>query len=182
MIQLWRAFGDLVPLFLIIVLAVCIITYFVSKKRKLNFKRVVVNVLFALSVIGILLVTVYPNGLGMRRSVNIVPFVGIYNIMFHSVDLTVPIRNLGLNILLFIPIGFFLSFKKSSFKFVLLTGFLFSLFIEMVQFSIPMGRSADIDDVILNTIGTFLGYIFWKLSNSKWRSIASSKEASNGHI
>ncbi|MGE7838266.1 VanZ family protein [Viridibacillus arvi] len=62
------------------------------------------------------------------------------------------------------------------------TGFLFSLFIEMVQFSMPMGRSVDVDDVILNTIGTFLGFITWKLLNSKLRGIPSSKEASNGHI
>jgi glycopeptide antibiotics resistance protein len=107
--------------------------------------------------------------------------------MFHSVDITVPIRNLALNILLFVPFGFFLTLKKSSYKkklkrFVILTGFLFSLFIELVQFAIPMGRSADVDDVILNTIGTFLGFITWKLLYSKLRSISSSKEASNGHM
>jgi glycopeptide antibiotics resistance protein len=188
-VQLWRAFGHLVPLFLIIVLVGCIVTYVVSKKRKLDFKRVIVNLLFGLSIIGILLVTVYPKdyGPGMPRIVNIVPFVGMYNIMFHSVDITVPIRNLGLNILLFVPFGFFLTLKKSSYKkrlklFVILMGFLFSLFIEMVQFSIPIGRSADIDDVILNTIGTFLGYIIWKLLDSKLLSISLSKETENEHI
>jgi len=188
-VQLWRAFGDLVPLFLIIVLPVCIIAYVVSKKRKLDFKRVFVNLLFCLSIIGILLVTVYPNtyGTGMRRIINIVPFVGMYKIMFHSVDITVPIRNLGLNILLFVPFGFFLTLKKTSFQkklklFVILSGFLFSLFIEMEQFAFPTGRSADIDDVILNTIGTFLGYLIWKLLNSKFPSISLSKETSNEHI
>ncbi|TDK52378.1 VanZ family protein [Bacillus salipaludis] len=186
-VQLWRAFGHLVPLFLIIVLGVSVITYFVSKKRKSD--RVIVNLLFIFSIIGILLVTVYPNayGPGMPRVVNIVPLVGMYNILFHSVDITIPIRNLGLNILLFVPFGFFLTLKTSSFQrklnlFVILTGFIFSLFIETVQFAIPMGRSSDIDDVILNTIGTFLGYIIWKLFNSKSSSISSFKETSNGKM
>lgn len=111
MVQLWRAFGHLVSLFLIIVLVVCIITYVVSRKRKLDFKRVIVNLLFGFSIIGILLVTVYPEEFGHRmlRVVNLVPFVGMYNILFHSVDITVPIRNLGFNILLFVPFGFFLT-------------------------------------------------------------------------
>lgn len=189
MVQLWRAFGVIVPLFLIIVLAVILITYFVSRKRKLDFKSVIVNVMLVLSVVAILLVTVYPKTYDPRmpRIVNLVPFIGMYNILFHSVDIIVPFRNLGLNILLFAPFGFFLTLKKSSLQknlklFVILTGFLFSLFIEMVQFSIPMGRSADVDDVILNTFGTFLGFITWKLLHSNMRSFSSSKEASNGHI
>lgn len=140
--------------------------------------------MFVFSIIGTLLITVFPlyYGASMPRIANIVPFVGMYNIMFHSVDITVPIRNLGLNILLFVPFGFFLSLKKRFMFVVILTGLLFSLFIEIVQFSIPMGRSADIDDVILNTFGTFLGYIIWKLFNSKFLGISSSKETSNGHI
>ncbi|WP_391122531.1 VanZ family protein [Psychrobacillus sp. L3] len=189
MVQLWRAFGGLVPLFLIIILGVCIIAYVVSKKKKLDLKRVIVNVLFCLSIIGTLLVTIYPKSYGteMLRIVNLVPFIGMYNIIFHSVDITVPIRNLGLNILLFVPFGFFLALKKSSYQknlklFVILTGFLFSVLIEVVQFSIPMGRSADIDDVILNTIGTFLGFIIWNLLNSRFPSISLYKRPSNSHF
>lgn len=189
MVQLWRAFGHLVPLFLIILLAICIITYVVSRKKKLDFKSVIVNLLLGLSIIGIILVTVYPEDFGhaMPRVVNLVPFVGMYKILFYSVDITVPIRNLGFNILLFVPFGFFLTLKTSSFQkklnlFVILTGFLFSLFIETVQFAIPMGRSSDIDDVILNTIGTFLGFMIWKLLNSKSTSISLSKETLNRKI
>lgn len=183
LVQLWRAFGVLVPLFLIIVLAVILITYFVSRKRKLDFNSVIVNMMLVLSIIGILLVTIYPkeHGHGMPRIVNLVPFIGMYNIMFHAVDITVLIRNLGLNILLFVPFGFFLTLKKTLVKkklklFVILMGLLFSFFIEMVQFSIPMGRSADVDDVILNTVGTFLGYIICKLLSSKFQSISLSNE------
>ncbi|SFC29863.1 Glycopeptide antibiotics resistance protein [Alkalibacterium subtropicum] len=189
MVQLWRAFGELVPLFLIIVLVIYITVYFISKKKNLDFKRVSINILLGLSIIGILLVTVYPRyyGTEIPTIINIVPFTGMYDIMFHSVDITVPIRNLGLNILLFVPFGFFLSQKISSLQKkvrlnLILAGLLFSLFIEVVQFSIPMGRSADIDDLILNTVGAFLGYIIWKILNSKFPSISLSKKTSKGHM
>ena len=109
----------------------------------------------------------------MPRIVNYVPFIGMYNILFHSVDIIVPISNLGFNILLFVPFGFFLSLimssnKKSVFK-IILMGLFLSLCIEVIQFVVPMGRSADVDDLILNTVGTYLGYIigilFYKFFN-----------------
>ncbi|WP_429651673.1 VanZ family protein [Aeribacillus pallidus] len=91
--------------------------------------------------------------------------------MFNSVDITVPIRNLGLNILLFVPLGFFVSLRKSFKKRlvinVTLTGLLLFLLIEFVQYIFPMGRSADVDDLILNTFGTYLGYVNWKILSKK---------------
>ena len=169
MAQLWRVFGGMVPLFLIIVLVAMITTYLVSRKRNFDTKKRIVNILFILSLIAILLVTVFPQTYGaeMPRIVNYVPFIGMYNILFHSVDIIVPISNLGFNILLFVPFGFFLSFiksskKKSVFK-IILMGLFLSLCIEVIQFVVPMGRSADVDDLILNTVGTYLGHIIWIL-------------------
>ncbi|WP_053403017.1 VanZ family protein [Priestia koreensis] len=100
----------------------------------------------------------------------------MYNILSHSVSVSVPINNLGLNILLFMPFGFFLSMKKALFRSVILLGILLSLFIEIIQFVIPTGRSSDIDDVILNTIGTFLGWTILKLIVSKLHKPLVSQE------
>lgn len=69
-----------------------------------------------------------------------------------------------LNILLFIPFGFFLSLmykKYDNVSKIALTGFLFSFIIEFVQM---FGRgSTDINDLITNTVGTCLGYWIYKL-------------------
>ncbi|WP_129692427.1 VanZ family protein [Gottfriedia acidiceleris] len=180
MIQLWRAFGDIVPIFIIIVLAMGFTTYFVIKKKNTNFKRVVVNNLFVISIIAILLITVFPlsYGIAMPRVVNFVPFIGMYDIIFNSVDITVPIRNLGLNILLFIPFGLLLSLRKSSKRIILnvtFMGLLLSLFIEIVQYIVPMGRASDIDDLILNTLGAYFGYVIWKFLNKKSSNIFTMK-------
>ena len=63
------------------------------------------------------------------------------------------------NILIFIPLGLFsaLLWRKKHWWNVFLLGITTSALIETVQFFI--GRSTDIDDVILNTTGTLLG--FW---------------------
>lgn len=63
------------------------------------------------------------------------------------------------NIIMFMPIGFFpaLLWRRWRWWKSLLTGFCTSSAIELIQFFI--GRSTDIDDVILNTAGALAG--FW---------------------
>ncbi|WP_265938414.1 VanZ family protein [Bacillus thuringiensis] len=168
MVELWRAFGGLIPLFFMITLIV-IVSVLLFPKRSVESKKLFLNTLFMLTIIGILLITIFPSRYGQAqpRIINYVPFVGMYDIMFHSVDITVPIRNLGFNILLFVPFGFFLSWRKYSYGKLLLNvtlkGLFLSFVIEMFQYIIPMGRSADVDDLILNTFGAFLGYAIWRM-------------------
>lgn len=63
------------------------------------------------------------------------------------------------NIIMFMPLGFFpaLLWRKWRWWKSLLAGFCASASIEFIQFFI--GRSTDIDDVILNTTGALVG--FW---------------------
>lgn len=75
-----------------------------------------------------------------------------------------------LNILLFLPLGFFLPllFKKyNRISAAALTGFLLSLSIELVQM---FGRGAtDINDLITNTVGAVLEYLIYKLFSKPMR-------------
>ena len=72
------------------------------------------------------------------------------------------------NVLMFVPFGFLLSvvFKtcQSPIK-TLITVASFSFSIEFVQYFI--GRSADIDDLILNTLGGMLGFGMYLITD-KW--------------
>lgn len=68
------------------------------------------------------------------------------------------------NILLFCPIGFFLPLLWNDFrKFskTVIFGFLVSLIIECSQLFLI--RTTDIDDLIFNTLGTMIGYLFFKV-------------------
>ena len=70
------------------------------------------------------------------------------------------------NIGWFMPLGFLLPivWKRSHFLITIVIGFLFSLSIEAIQYVSYQGV-ADLDDLILNTLGTAIGYyLFKKLS------------------
>lgn len=69
------------------------------------------------------------------------------------------------NIGIFCPIGFFPALLWRGWRWwkSALLGLCTSVFIEFVQFFI--GRSSDVDDVILNTAGTLVGFwIFWLIN------------------
>ena len=69
-----------------------------------------------------------------------------------------------LNIILFVPLGFFLPLLYKKYRHigsVALVGFLLSLSIEIVQM---FGRGAtDINDLITNTVGACLGFFIYQL-------------------
>jgi glycopeptide antibiotics resistance protein len=75
------------------------------------------------------------------------------------------IRNVLGNILLFVPFGLFVShyIKNKKMYPILLISVLVSCSIEFAQTKI--GRTADIDDVILNTLGGVIGYFIYKFSD-----------------
>ena len=70
------------------------------------------------------------------------------------------------NIVLFIPTGIILPIvyrQTDSLKIVTLAGFCMSLGIELIQLVFP-NSTTDIDDLILNTIGTVIGYGLYRLT------------------
>ena len=88
--------------------------------------------------------------MNFRPNISWIPFVGM---------VTGPLETI-LNVLLFIPLGFFLPLlyrKYRSIKTAVLTGFLFSLSVEFFQM-FGWG-SSDINDLMTNTAGTCIG--FW---------------------
>ncbi|MFE6014133.1 VanZ family protein [Bacillus thuringiensis] len=137
-----------------------------AKDKVIQKNTIFMNMVFPLSVIAILLITITPRFTGMEqiRVVNLIPFIGMYKLMTNYVDIMVPIKNILFNIILFMPFGFGLFWKyhaKLSIYQVTMIGFVFSLLIEFIQYVFPAGRSSDIDDVILNTVGTLVGCLFW---------------------
>jgi len=71
--------------------------------------------------------------------------------------------NLVGNVVMFLPFGFFaaLLWRKWDGKRALLAGLGMTACIETWQ--ILVGRCFDVDDIILNTLGVFCGYLLWRL-------------------
>lgn len=67
------------------------------------------------------------------------------------------------NVIMFLPFGFFpaLLWRGCTWKRVLVTGLCVTGFIECWQ--LLVGRAFDIDDLMLNTLGTLCGFWLWLL-------------------
>ena len=131
-------------------------------KRKFEFKPLIMLCEFAwiLTVLMILKIT---GIIGVYFGTTSF-FYGIVNFSFNVFKEGVSMATL-LNIILFIPFGFFSAvvFKKLRDKWIygVLIGLIFSMIIEFLQ--IFNGRYGSLQDVLMNTIGTFVGYeiCFW---------------------
>ena len=69
------------------------------------------------------------------------------------------INSIGMNILLFVPFGVFLFLMIRQEIITVLFAFLFSATIEFLQYTLPIGRISNVDDVILNTLGGIIGML-----------------------
>lgn len=86
-------------------------------------------------------------------------------------------EQLVLNVLMFIPFGVLLPAVSASFRRwwkVFLTSLVFTISIETLQYFI--GRSADIDDVVMNFAGGFVGWFFYVGLSYLWKKTHSVQE------
>ncbi len=88
-------------------------------------------------------------------------FIPFKEILRYEVGSKVFIKNIVGNIILFIPFGFFVAHLMKSKKLypTLVVSMITSIVIEYTQLKI--GRTFDIDDIILNISGGFLGYLIY---------------------
>lgn len=148
-------FYDVWPIIIIItVIASSLrITYLIKNNQKFCLYKEVFMLLFIIYVMCLFeIVTLQDQNYGLS---NIIPFKEIFR---YEVGSRLFIKNIIGNILLFLPYGYFASDYLKSKKVwpICLLTMLVSVTIECVQLNI--GRTYDIDDVILNTIGGILGY------------------------
>jgi len=101
---------------------------------------------------------------------NFVPFL----YMFSAWETTL------LNVLLFLPLGFFLPVLWSDFKSPVKTiffGFLITFAIELLQ--IFTYRATDINDLMTNTLGTAIGYCIGIITRKLFPAITPEKDRKN---
>lgn len=141
-------------------------------KKKFDLKQEVVNLIYFISVMGIIGLTFFPLEIGSGPEYdspnNFVPLASINELLNHFYFL-VPLKNILGNIILFIPLGFILvlKFKRiNNLLSVVLVGVLSSTFIEIIQLLLP-NRAFDIDDIILNALGSMIGFLILKATKTE---------------
>lgn len=164
----------------VVFVAYRIFAVFVLKKPRYTFEKSVYVLAAFVYLIGVICMTLFPiptdpllihdrAAEGFQETNNLIPFNTIKDALTGS-SLSVAVYQIGGNVILLFPLGCFLPllFKRMrQAKCVIVSGFIASLIIETSQFTISslIGltyRSFDIDDLILNTVGVGLGFIFYK--------------------
>lgn len=121
--------------------------------KKSSFKYII----FVIYIFVVLKLTIFRETTLSEREVNLTLFQDLINV-YKTRTTWQFIRLFVGNIVWFVPWGFLIPmiYKNNKF-FVFLSGFAFSLAIEILQFALKKGLF-EIDDLILNTIGAILGY------------------------
>lgn len=144
----------------------------------LNVKEELIKLIFRIYIVGVISKVYFPFIMAWGEYINFREPVIILNPLY-SIEIIYKhggvmnlIYNLGGNILLLMPMGFFISYYFSNIfntlKRVFISMFLISLFIESTQVVLSLivpniCRFFEINDLILNSIGGVLG---WKLYNN----------------
>lgn len=97
---------------------------------------------------------------------NFVPFetITLYMNQLQGPLAEIAFYNLAGNIVLFVPFGLFIPFlwhRMNGPLKMLIVALIIPLFIEGTQYFI--GRSVDVDDVILNTAAIYIGYAMYSV-------------------
>ena len=109
--------------------------------------------------LAILLITLTPTG-GENDVEK--PLTDIRNVLAHPDEPALAYAAIG-NVVLFAPLGAILALRHWPLWHVAVAGGIFSLSIELAQLLVP-GRTTAADDVILNTLGTALGWLVASLA------------------
>ena len=136
-----------------------LVCFFPRNKRRLD---TIALYCYAFSV---LIITIIARENGVYGQVNLVPLkqVIIWGLRYYNAFGLLaafrPIVGLYLNVLLFIPIGFFMH-SLSIWK-VVLFSVIFSLNIELIQLITRLGMF-ETDDLIMNVLGSIIGVKLYK--------------------
>lgn len=131
-------------------------------------------VIFLLYIGALLRITVFRSSFGSyplfsHGQIELIPFVGLIKILHNSVRMFLYLF-VG-NLIWFVPLGLLLPVLTRARKSTILWGLGLSLYIEVSQFIFGTGVS-EVEDLILNTAGTGIGYCIYlgaKAGLQKWK-------------
>ncbi len=153
-----REIWPMLLLFIIVLSTLRIIDSILNKKKMLLYKDLLTLVFILYMFLLFELVTTtdfesYSNN-----------FIPLKEIIRYNYTSSLFFKNVIGNVLLFIPFGYFVNYflKNKKIYITIISTLITSLSIEIIQMNI--GRSFDIDDIILNLCGSVIGCLLFRLS------------------
>ncbi|MEH7095326.1 VanZ family protein [Neobacillus vireti] len=164
LLPVWlRLLAYLHPIVLVVIwmclTSLTMLVVFYVRRSTINISTFIFKILITLYSIGLLVLLFFRPTNQEYSQINYIPFKTIRGFLGGDGNFLIAFYNLTANILLFVPYGviaLMFSRHRSWWKFVLIPA-LSILFIEIMQHLTKRG-SMDIDDLILNLLGVWIGY------------------------
>jgi len=147
-------------IFTIIIVSIRLVYIFYNKEKFVFYKELLMFCFIIYILLLYYIVTFQDSNYGTN---NYIPFKEIFR---YKITSKLFIKNVLGNILLFVPFGIFASHyvKNKKVYITLILTLIVSFSIEFTQSII--GRTADVDDIILNLFGGLLGYMLYREFNT----------------
>lgn len=142
-------------IFTIVIVTIRIMYLVVHKEKFILYKELFMLAFLIYAMLLFYVVTFQDVNYGTN---NFIPFREIFR---YEIGSKLFVKNIVGNIILFIPFGLFVSYlmkTRRTFPIVVIS-IITSSVIEYTQLKI--GRTFDIDDILLNVIGGFIGYLIY---------------------
>lgn len=151
-----RDIWPMLVIFLVVIIAIRV-SYIKINHEKFIFYKEFLTLIFIVYVL-LLFQLLTSTEMNTTSGLNIVPFTEIFR---YEIGSKLFIFNVIGNIVIFIPFGYFVSgyVKANKVSHILFISLITSLTVELVQLQI--GRSFDIDDILLNVIGSIIGFFLF---------------------
>lgn len=141
----------------IVILVSFRICYLVKNKQKLILYKELLALSFVIYILCLFQVVTFQDNVSWSTN-NFIPFK---EMLRYNIGSRLFVKNVLGNMLMFLPYGFFISYYLKNDKpwLTLILTVIASFSVELVQMMI--GRVFDIDDILLNLLGGYLGYLLY---------------------
>lgn len=143
------------------------LSYLIKNKEKIVIYKELLMYSFIIYTLCLFQIVTFQDDVTWSTN-NFIPF---REILRYNMGSRLFFKNVIGNMILFLPFGFFISLylKEEKPKVTLLITLITSFSIEIVQMII--GRVFDIDDIMLNLLGGYLGYVVYYFLKGIWDKI-----------
>ncbi len=146
------------------------LAFLLKNKQKFNFGNEVMMLTFIVYILCLFQIVTSQDVSGVH-GVNVTLFKELTRYQFGS---RLFYRNIVGNILMFVPFGFFTSYylKLERKRFIFYLALIVSVVIELIQLKI--GRAFDVDDIVLNIVGSLLGYFLYRIMDKVFGDLSDT--------
>lgn len=153
----------LVVVWMCVTILVFFVVYFV-RRETIQISKTILKIVTGIYSLGLLVLLFFRPANQEYSEINYIPFKTIIGFLSGTVNFLIAFYNLAANVLLFVPFGVvtLMLYKNPSRRLLLFVPAVVILLIETTQHLTRRG-SADIDDLILNLLGVWIGYFLYPL-------------------